>query len=168
MSSTELRNNKILELKKITGIRFAVSHFVPALISGQLVDMAFLYPVSTSETKRTRPFAKVVLEHKTGMLLDYSNSYINDFMDSEKYPMSMKIDYSLANFTSAAEAKRSLDKTAELYDEVCEMFGKGDLSDEEKAKLSVYADNFHKTIPAGTLEFYKALSPEFFSWLKSL
>lgn len=168
MNNIELRNKKINELKKMIGINFAVSHFVPAIINSQVVDVAFLYPIGTSGTKRTRPFAKAIFEHKTGMLLDYSNSFINDFMDSEKYPMSMKVDYSLAKFPSALEAKQSLDKVVELYDDVCALFGKTELSHEEKGKVSIFTDNFYKTVPDETLAFYKGLSPEFFSWLKSV
>lgn len=168
MNNIELRNKKINELKKMIGTNFAVSHFVPAIIKSQIVDVAFLYPIGTSDTKRTRPFAKVLFEHKTGMLLDYSNSFINDFMDSEKYPMSMKVDYSLSKFSSALEAKKSLDKVAELYDDVCALFGKKELSNEEKEKVLVFTNNFYKTVPDETLAFYMELSPEFFSWLKSV
>lgn len=168
MNNIELRNKKINELKKMIGANFAVSHFVPAIIKSQIVDVAFLYPIGTSDTKRTRPFAKVIFEHKTGMLLDYSNSFINDFMDSEKYPMSMKVDYSLSKFSSALESKKSLDKVAELYDDVCALFGKNELSNEEKGKVSIFTDNFYKTVPDETLAFYMELSPEFFSWLKSV
>jgi len=168
MNNIDLRNKKISELKKIIGINFAVSHFVPSLICSQLVDVAFLYPVGISNTKRTRPFAKLVLDHKTGMLLDYSNSFINDFMDSEKYPMSMKVDYSLSKQISVSEVKLNLDKVAELYDDVCDLFEKSELSDDEKEKVLYFKDCFYKTVPVESLDFYEALSPEFFSWLKSV
>lgn len=168
MNNIELRNKKVNELKKMIGISFAVSHFVPAVINSQIADVAFLYPIGLSDTKKTRPFAKVIFEHKTGMLLEYSNSFINDFMDSEKYPMNMKLDYSLAKLSSASEAKKCFDKVAELYDDVCDLFEKKELSDDEKGRVSIFTDNFYKTIPDETIEFYKSLSPEFFSWLKSV
>ena len=168
MNRIELRRKRVSELKKMLGTNFAVSNFVPSVVSDQLVDVAFLYPVGTADPKRTRPFAKIIIEHKTGILLDYSNSFINDFMDSEKYPMDMKIDYSISKLSCVAEVKQVLYNVETLYDDVCDMFVKEELSNEDKLKLSSFMDNFYKSIPCETLEFYQALSPEFFGWINRL
>lgn len=164
MSRLELRNEKIEQLKTIVNMNFAVSHFVPVAVRGNIVDVAFLYS-SSPIIERTRPFAKVVFDHNRGSLVEFRNAYFNDFMDSEEFPMTTKINYSLPSEISVAEIGMAIQIINSSYDEICELAFKDDVSEEGAEKIREYKEMFYKSTPEALLPYYEALSPEFFQWL---
>ncbi len=163
----ELRSEKTAELRKVLNLNFAVSYFVPVVVNGNIVDAAFLY-TSAAEKEKTRPFGKVILDHKTGALLEYTNSYLNDFADSEKYPMTTKIDYSLPAEVTVADQAIAIKMINTYYDDICQVVFKDDISDEIKDKIRKYKELFYKSVPASLLPFYEALSCEYFQWLNNI
>lgn len=164
----DLRFEKIKVLKSLVNSEFTVSYFVPAVVDGNIVDLAFVYASLANVQEKTRPFAKVMFEHKTGCLLEYKNSYIDDYMDSNKHPMTTKIDYSLPKEISAVEQGMTVRKVNAYYDAICLLAYKTDVSDKEKEKIREYKTLFYKSVPKALLPYYEALSPEFFSWLNNI
>lgn len=168
MNNFDMRNDKIAHLRKVINVKFAVSYFVPVIIKDVLVDVAFIYSAITGSKARTRPFAKVMFEHNGSGLIEYKNSFIDDFMDSEKYPITTEVDYSFPADVSVRELGENMKKVNSCYDEICELAYKTELSDEEKAKVCEYKDLFIKSTPEALMPYYEALSPEFFEWLNNI
>ncbi len=168
MSDSKLRYEKITELKKIVNVNFAVSYFIPVIINDNMVDTAFLYSSTATVKERTRPFAKVMFEHSSGNLLEYKNSYICDYMNSDKYPMTTKINYSLPSEISAIEYGEIVKKVNSYYDMICEFAYKAEVAEENKEKIREYKSLFYASVPEALLPYYEALSPEFFEWLNSI
>ncbi len=166
-SCIELRKETLATLKDAVGINFAVSYFVPVVINKALADVAFLYPLAAT-TEKTRPFAKVMFEHNTGNLIGYSNAFINDFMDSEKYPITTKINYALSSDISVVELNNLMKQVNSEYDEICRTVFKKDISEEEKEKIRGYKAAFYASVPEALMPYYEALSPEFFNRLSNI
>ncbi len=164
----DLRLKRLAALERLVNSEIAISYFIPAVIDDKIVDVAFIYSSLATVQKKTRPFAKVMFEHKNGGLIEYKNSYIDDYMDSDKYPMTTKIDYSLPGEVSVAEQVEAMKKINAYYDEICELAYKTDISDESKEKIREYKTLFYKSVPEMLLPYYEALSPEFFIWLNNI
>lgn len=156
-----MEKNMIEFLQKAIGSKFAVSFFLPMEKKGHILDSAFLYSSATNNTKRTRPFAMIIVDPKSGSLLEYKNSYIDDYMDGEKYPMNMQIDYSVPCAKTAKEQIAYMKKVNELYGIVRELFFKKELTEEERVKFAEYKENFIKAVPTALLPFYEGLTPAF-------
>ncbi len=158
--------NMMTFLQNVIGTKCSVSFFLPVKKNGHILDTAFLYSSNTAFVKRTRPFAMIIVEPKTGNLLVYKNAYIDDYMDAEKYPMDMQVDYSVPCARTVKEQAGYLNKVNELYGSVRELMFKEELTAEETAVFAEYKENFHKAVSAELLPFYEGLSPEAFSKLK--
>ena len=148
-------------LEKAIGSNFFVSFFLPIEKKGHILDTAFLYSSETYSTKRTRPFARIIVDLESNLLLEYKNAYIDDYMDSEKYPLDMQVDYSVPCAKSAKEQLMYVNKVKELYRVVRELFFKKELTEDEKAVFNEYRENFMKAVPKDLLPFYEGLTPAF-------
>lgn len=168
MNTIKSRNEKIFALKQIINTNFAASYFIPVSLNGNKADALFLYSSAVISARKTRPFAKALFDHSSGALLEYTNSYITDFMDPEKHPMTEQISYELPGQFSAAEQGAMIRKVNDLYDVVFSLAFSTELSQQDKAKLLDYKDCFYKSTPQALLPFYYALSPEFFEWLNNI
>lgn len=155
----------ITAIQTAAGMNFAMSFLVPVKKGELILNAAFLYPTGSFSPIRTRPFASILLEPQSGAMLEYRNAYISDFADSEHYPMTMKLDYSVPART-AAEQRALLEKLDGLYPSVRKLPWKDDWADGERAAAAEYRQSFFKAVPETLLPFYKALSPEFYAWLR--
>lgn len=164
----ENREDIITAIKTATRSNFALSLWVPVRRAGHILDAAFLYDMGNFTTVRMRPFASVLVEPRTGTLLEYRNAYVSDFADTEKYPLSLKIDYAVPSARTAAQQLALTARAGELYQAVRELAWRGGLTDEEIETAREYAGCFAKAVPNDLVVFYEALAPEFFSWLDSL
>lgn len=164
----ENRDAIIMAIKTATRSNFELSFWVPVKKAGHILDAAFLYDMGNFTTVRTRPYASVLIEPATGTLLEYHNAYIHDFADFDKYPMSMKIDYSVPFAKTAAEQGALVAKIDELYESVRELAWKENLTKEDKEAAREYYDCFEKAVPKDLMVFYEALAPEFFKWMQGI
>lgn len=165
--NNNIRNDVIYDLQRVVKANFCTSFYVPIREGITVLDTAFLYRAAPSSdvTLRPRPFAKVVIEPEKQLLVAYQDARIYDFMDTEAYPMSEKIDYSVPART-AAEQFKLIKNVNELYKKIRLFPWKdSELSEDEAHIVSEYAACFYQTIPKSLLPFYEALSPEFFAWL---
>lgn len=151
-------------IKIATRTPFSISCLVPVREGEHILDTAFLYGVGISAV-RTRPFASVTLDPKSQTLLAYRNTYLDDFADTDRYPMSLKIDYSVPYAKSAREQGELLERINVLYESVRELAWKDSLTQEDKKAAAEYCNCFDRAIPKALIPFYEALSPEFFGWL---
>lgn len=152
-------------IKTAVRFNFSMSFFVPVRKNGYIFDTAFLYDMGDFSKVRLRPFASVILEPESEVLLEYRNAYLDDFMDADKYPMSLKIDYSVPSAKSAKEQGELVGKVNELYTAIRELAWKEGLEEHEKKVVREYYSCFCRAVPNALLPFYEALSPEFFVWL---
>lgn len=162
-SGIELKN----ALEKLTGVKAAMSFFVPVMRNGHKCETAFLYG-SETRLEKNRPFAAVTVDYKTGALLEYRNAFISDFADTEKYPMDLLIDYSVPFDRTVSEHCEMVKKLEDLYAKVRAIAFNDVLSGEEKALTAGYYDTLVKMTPKALMPFYEALSPEFFQWLADM
>lgn len=167
----EKKKNKyqdvLTAVKMATRDNFSMSFPAPVKKGGYILDAAFLYGMGIS-TVRTRPFASVVLEPKSGTLLEYRSAYLEDFADADKYPMSLKIDYSVPSAQSAKEQGELMEKVNMLYGSIRELAWKDKLTGEDERAAAEYYDCFRRAVPKDLIPFYEALSPEFFGWLQAV
>ncbi|MCC8098213.1 MAG: hypothetical protein LIO44_06655 [Eubacterium sp.] len=165
--------NKILEneksffadLKKVVSSNSSASFLVPYRLDNYILDAAFLYPNYPSPEK-TRPTYFILCDIKRKALVELRNAYINDFIDSEKYPMDTKISYRVPFAKTVAEQAKLVNNIKAAYPFIRNIAFKTDVSEEDKAKLREYANAFKKAVPEALLPFYKAASPEFYEWLE--
>lgn len=144
---------------------FAASFFVPVRKAGHILDAAFLYPTGGFNPMRTRPLASLLVEPKSGAMLEYRSARVSDFMDPEQYPMTMKLDYSVPTAKTAQEQGALVDELNKLYPAIRELPWKDSLNEAEQAQAAAYRTCFFQAVPPGLLPFYEALSPEFYVWL---
>lgn len=171
MKNSKIKNNEdaiIAAIKTATRSNFSLSFRVPVRKAGHVLDAAFLYDMGSFDTVRTRPFASVLIEPATGTLLEYCNAYIRDFADSGKYPMTLKIDYSVPFAKTAAQQGALVAKIDELYGSIRELAWKEELTEEGKRAVREYRDCFEKAVPKDLVVFYEALAPEFMGWMKQV
>lgn len=155
----------IAAIQTAAGMNFAMSFLVPVKKGEMILNAAFLYPTGSFSPTRTRPFASILLEPQSGAMLEYRSAYISDFADSERCPMTMKLDYSVPART-AAEQRALLEKLDGLYPSVRKLPWKDGWTDGEKTAAAEYRQTFFKAVPETLLPFYEALSPEFYVWLR--
>lgn len=155
-------------IKTATRSNFAMSFYVPVKKAGHCLDAAFLYEMGNFTTMRARPYASVLVEPETGMLLEYCNAYISDFADSLNCSMSQKIDYSVPYAKTAAEQGALVARVEELYETVRKLAWKEELTENEKNAVREYWDCFQKAVPKDLLVFYKALAAEFWEWIEKI
>ena len=163
----QLRKREILQaVKTAAGTNCALSFPVPVRRAGHILDAVFLYDMGTFLAVRARPFASALLEHGSGILLEYRNAYLGDFMDTQKYPLTQKIDYSVPYAKTAAEQGKLLERIDGLYESIRELAWKNEPDEGEKRAAEEYGTCFFRAVPGDLLPFYEALSPEFFAWLR--
>lgn len=163
----QLRKKEILQaVKTAAGTNCALSFPVPVRKAGHIPDAVFLYDMGTFSAVRARPFASALLEHGSGILLEYRNAYLDDFMDTKEYPLAQKIDYSVPFAKTAAEQGKLLERIDELYESIRELAWKNESEESEKRAAKEYGVCFYRAVPRDLLPFYEALSPEFFAWLQ--
>ncbi|MCH5264951.1 MAG: hypothetical protein J1F02_03555 [Lachnospiraceae bacterium] len=158
----------IAAIKVATGTNFSKSFYIPVKKGDHILDAAFLYSAGSLSQTRLRPNASIIIEPGSGSILEYRNSYINDFMDSAKYPMTLELDYSVPSAKSAKEQGELVKTVNELYGDIRKMAFKETLSDAQKKTLAKYNSCFYKAVPDSLVPFYEALSPEFFQWMKEM
>ena len=92
----QLRKKEILQaVKTAAGTNCALSFPVPVRKAGHIPDAVFLYDMGTFSAVRARPFASALLEHGSGILLEYRNAYLDDFMDTIRWRRRLIIPYPL-------------------------------------------------------------------------
>lgn len=153
------------QLKAVICADCVHSLFVPVQKNGQVLDAAFLYSMGKPGVEWTRPFASVLLDSASGTLLEYRNAYISDFIESEEYPMTRKLDYSLPEGRSAKEQGALIHGLQEDYPQLKAAVFKASWSDSERALLASYKERFYQAVPGALVPFYTALSYEFFQRL---
>lgn len=155
----------IAAIQTASGMNFAMSISVPVKKGKHILNAVFLYPTGSFSPVRTRPFASILLEPESGAMLEYRSSFISDFADRERFPMTTKLDYSVSVGT-AVEQRELLETLERLYPTVRELPWKDGRTVEEQESASQYRKCFFKAVPEALLPFYEALSPEFYAWLR--
>lgn len=165
MKTDTIKTEKIEALKKAIGITGSISLYFPKKIADNVFDRAFIYPSGVYSKTRTRPLGIITIYNKTGDILEYRNAYINDFVDTSKYPLDMKLDYSITDVRNVQEYDELYKKLMSMYNNIREIAFKDNITDDEKAQISEYGKYFFKIVPKDLLPFYEAISPEFYNML---
>ena len=156
------------ELKQKTAYCFddsvCFSYPVPDIINGIRVDKVFLYRRST-KTMGSRPFALLAADANTGEPVLFENARINDFVDTQQHPFSVKIDYSMPEKESIQDFKMEQQMIYKLYEGVRTFAFGSEMTDEQKQLLEKYTFIFSHAIPTMLKPYYTALSPAYEQWL---
>lgn len=148
----------------IFGEQTALSYPLPDVVSGGLfVEHHFIYPVGTS-LMSGRPFARVTIDMKTGLLLNYKDCRLEDFMDTEEHPLSEVINYELPKKTSIKTFKATQSLIGKLYEVIRDFAFKEPLTPEEKIILGKYVVLLLTSVPESLVPYYKKTGKSFFSW----
>ncbi|MCD7824120.1 MAG: hypothetical protein LUG86_08940 [Oscillospiraceae bacterium] len=144
-----------------------LSALAPSMLQGRLVESAFLYDAPAPNNPLQRPYAWLTVDSMTGALVRFEYCFVQDFIDTEKYPIDMEIEYKpqpikerMANgkaFRAAYEAVRPF-----LFTEPSE------LTEEQVRAISQLRETMTKAIPSELLPFYQSLAKEFITWLEKV
>ncbi len=144
---------------------YSVSQPVPHMEGGYRTERVFFYP-STPKTQRVRPYAWASVSSEHGRVLSFQTCVIHDFMDTQKYPLDLMVDYSVPSAKTAKEQGELLKQYETAYEAV-RMFAFDEKMDEsQKKQLKEFYQLMSRTIPAGLMPYYKSLSPDFFKWIE--
>ncbi len=144
-----------------------LSYPVAGMIGGRRVDKVFLYRKAVG-TAGLRPFASLVTDAENGDILLLESCKLHDFMDTQQYPLTRKLDYSLPNKTSVQDFKMEQQMIRKLYEGVRTFAFSNELTAEQKELLEKYTFLFTYTTPRELQPFYEALSPEFTVWAREV
>ena len=146
------------------GDNVVLSYPVPVREKELLTERYLLMRMSFS-TERTRPFALLTVDAKSGRILALEDAWYRDFICTDDYPFDKKISYAFPKETTPAVIKKLSREFPALYQTVRELAFRQELSEEEKKTVQAYRNVMMTLIPEGVLPFYKAVGAEFFAWL---
>ena len=155
------------ELKKKIACCFddsvSLSYPVPEIVNGISVDRIFLYR-NTRGPQRTRPFAVLTAAADDGRLLELTDCRYRDFVDSEAYPFSRKLDFSMPEKGSIEDFEKKQRMLREMYETIRLFAFREDPDPAQRELLAKYRSLFVHAVPRDLLPFYRALSPRFEDW----
>ncbi|MCD7884174.1 MAG: hypothetical protein LUI87_10810 [Lachnospiraceae bacterium] len=158
--SDRIRKSGILPITT----RTMVSAWMPSMLRGELVESAFLYYAQTPAEAMRRPYAWFTVDSRTGALIRFEYCVIQDFTDTEKYPLDMKLESKplpLKERISAGKAFKAAYEASRPF-----LFMRPEeLTAEQIAVLSQLKETMGKTIQPELMPFYQALGQEFMNWL---
>ena len=156
------RVNRVAEM--VVGRDMALSYPVPALINGIRADRFFVYGTGFSKT-RPRPFAALTVAMDGGVVLEYADCHVRDFMDTEKYPLDGKISYALPQKVSVKELKLEQSTINKLYELVRRVAFKDELTEQERKTVAAWYVMLENSVPRDLVPFYEAMGKEFYEWV---
>ncbi|MCD7884172.1 MAG: hypothetical protein LUI87_10800 [Lachnospiraceae bacterium] len=170
-------DNKYMELELISerlkkaGVfplnnRTILSAWMPSVLNGRLVESAFLYTAPNSPNgKMPRPFAWLTVDSQTGSVVRFEYCAVCDFMDTEKYPMDMKIEISVVPLKQRMAAGKKFKACYEGCRDI--FFTPADkLTPEQNADLKELKQSMSGALRRELMDFYRVLGKTFFEWLE--
>jgi len=142
-----------------------IGYIVPAAENGKLIERAFLKH-SNAKTL-SRPFAWVGFDKESGMLLYYKHCMSEDFMDTEKYPPTVRLKGEFSSQRTPAQQAEYESRLWEAYKKIRGFVLRENLTDEQKALVAEYRRIWELAVMTDLIPYYKALSKEFFEWLEN-
>ena len=160
-----MRKKIHLIIKELFGENVALSFPVPCVENGLKTERYFIYRMSF-DVMKTRPFAVISILMSDGTILAYRDCRIQDYMDTQSYPFSEKIYYTIPDDSiSAVGLKRAMAEFDELYQQIREFAFRETLSDAEKEAIGKYQAMFDQLVPAALIPYYHGLNEAFFHWI---
>lgn len=145
----------------------ALSYPVPGREDGRPVERFFLTSNQPAAVRR-RPHAWLEVDAETGVLLRYAHCSAQDFAPALNAPLTETLDYSAPGGGSRRELLAKKRELARLYGEIREFAFAGTPDEVQRKKLRQYRELQGQVIGPQVLEYYQALSPEFFRWMDEM
>ena len=145
----------------------ALSYPLPGRKNSRPVELFFLASNQPAAV-RQRPHAWLEVDAETGCLLRYAHCSVQDFASELNIPLTGTLDYSAPGGGSYRALLAKKREFARLYGEIREFAFAETLDEVQQGKLRQYRDLQNQVISPQLLEFYKALSPEFFRWMDKM
>ena len=142
----------------------ALSYPLPGRKNGRPVELFFLASNQPASV-RQRPHAWLEVDAETGRLLRYAHCSAQDFASELNTSLTETLDYSAPGGGSYRALMAKKREFARLYGEIREFAFAETLDEAQLGKLRQYRDLQDQVIGPQVLEYYKALSPEFFRWM---
>lgn len=149
------------------GDSVSFSYAVPDITNGLRVDKVFLYSHAT-QIMRPRPFAMVATAQDDGSIVYLADCRFEDFVDPAKHPREMALDYSLPETETIEDFQMEQRILRKLYEAVRSLAFRENLSDSDRDLLKKYRFLFWHSVPRSLIPYYKALSPSFDTWIKTI
>lgn len=154
------KNHGVNILKSYNGI---VGHLIPCMENGRIVERSLVR--NSNPNSKTRPFAWIGIDYKTGIFLYYKHCMWEDFMDAKLYPADTRISNRFVCVRTATEQVEMEKKLWKLYKSVREIVFQDEVTEEQKACIREYKQQWELTVLVDLKPYYEALSPEFFRWI---
>lgn len=145
----------------------ALSYPVPGRVNGRPVERFFLSPNQPAAV-RQRPHAWLEADAETGRLLRYAHCSVEDFASALNAPLTDAVDYGAPAGGSYRELLVKKREFARLYEEIRAFAFTEALDAAQREKLRQYREIQGQVIGPQVLEYYKALSPDFFQWMDQM
>lgn len=148
-------------LTKMTG--GVIGYLVPGIDSGRKVERTLIRGRDGMDLRR--PFGWAEFEMETGVILFYRHCIVDDFTDTQAYPLSTVMSREFNGDRTAKQQMEYEKKLWECYLKIREFVFEEDPTEEQKALMREYQQLWELTVLKDLAAYYETLSPEFFAWL---
>ena len=119
----------------------------------------------TFSTQRSRPFGMLTVEAEHGTFLLLQDCRYRDFVDTEQFPFSVKLDYSIPKDYTTQAYTEAYHQLLERYDQLLGFVFADALTKEQAEVVQEYNTLLQSLVPKALMPFYQAAGPDFFSWI---
>lgn len=166
-----MRNHSVIreqiqtKLTALYGDSLSVSFPIPCKEGVLLLERFLLMRMSFSK-RRSRPFGMLTVDAQAGRFLMLQDFHYRDIMDTEQYPFSDDLNYSLPADLSAEAYTATYHLLLERYDQMIGIVFSDFITKEQAEIVQDYFAAFKKIVPDALIPFYRTAGPEFFSWIE--
>lgn len=168
MLTQELRSQLIGRLNSmgILSLGMVPGAFIPVKVGNRICEAAFILASRPDRDGCVpRPSGWFIADSATGELVFFSMCQVQDFVDTEQYPLEGKVCILNGIPAQAVENGRAL---FEAYDQVRSFAFADTLDAAQKQSLQRFIDAFDQGIASDLKPYYRGLSPAFFRWMSEV